>query len=1262
MTTYASFLRRCIVALLILTAMFSQETWALAGTTGGINGYVRASDGTPIANARVTVSSPSEVTSSSTDAAGHFAFLSLAPDTYSISSSKDEYQDISIAGITVFADQVQTVSVTMPKLLRTIAAVRTQAASSLVKSSVGGDIYNVDTAQMQKSAALGGGGNLDSAYSAIASVPGLVVGTGGAGWNQAVVVRGNNPWFTGFEYDGIPVNRAFDNYTASTASNLGLQELQVYTGGGPTSISSSGTSGFINQVMKTGTYPGYGLLTGGVAAEAFYHSARAEAGGATPNRNFSYYVGIGGYNQAFRYIDQSNGASLMSPGSAYATYGYLRSSFTSFGLEAICDPLTGVSPSPLAPFCLAPYSGLLAATNSIADRENVANLHFGIPRRNGQRDDIQLMGSASALDTHVYSSPNDMGLNAFTNAATGFPYCGLSGKDAGCAATGGQPNFLTYTDAVVYNLPFGTNIAPNGTALPTEHYYQPHSPSNRPPGAPIPNDLEDAYHNDTGVVKLQWTHPFDSRSFARVYGYTFYSDWTQAGAIEGAANPPNEYPATGVAPNYDLITHTVGGEFQYYNQITDKHLLQFTVNDTSAGVTRFNNTGYLNGTSPIGYISRDASGMYHCWDPSSGSEAPCAGAGSSAYKSTAAEGPTGFAAGGSPAADAGAYWATLWNGNTSGTFNIVKPNFISTSIADQWRPSDRWNINASLRWDRFAYNMPNADTAQNPFYAQIVQNYTCFNPATQSTLVAPLAPGQPAPPAAILTSGDCATALPNGLSAGYVHPNGKAQNGINAPLWTLSYPSTYAPATWEPRLSGTYTLSPDTVLRFSAGRYAEPPLSAAVNYLYAGGSGVNLWGGFMNLGFFSPFHPIAVQTSGQYDFSLEHRIHGTALSFKISPFYQQTSNWEQQQLIGQGFVTQVPVGKARNYGVETQVNVGDFNRDGLSGLLSFTWTQSQVQYQDLLGQNQVRTVVNTAIDNYNALTKSGGGAPCYTAFDPNTGTGGTPDGSCAASSILNPYYNSAPQAHFDPNGWYPQGLYTLEPGVNTDPVYYNSPYVLNLVLNYRHQKFSITPSLQLQAGAPYGAPLDVIGLDPRTCAANQGTTGITALSPKTNPLACDYTQFVGAGAAPEFGFLYIPNPQTGTFASIGRFTEPNNAILNMQLTYDVSPKISLMLTATNVWHTCFGGSSEPWTTAAYKPSSTVCGYQPSSLGYSGSYVSNMYNGTSPTDTAANGVTVQPWQLRIVPAESEQHDRRILSLQLVSAGAGKTLERKAERTR
>ena len=103
----------------------------------------------------------------------------------------------------------------------------------------------------------------------------------------------------------------------------------------------------------------------------------------------------------------------------------------------------------------------------------------------------------------------------------------------------------------------------------------------------------------------------------------------------------------------------------------------------------------------------------------------------------------------------------------------------------------------------------------------------------------------------------------------------------------------------------------------------------------------------MNLGFYSPFHPIPGISSGQYDLSYEQHFRGTDMSFKLTPFYTWVSNWQQQTFIGSGFVTQVPVGVNRNQGVEFQFNKGDFTRNGLSGQLAFTYTNSKVMFQNI---------------------------------------------------------------------------------------------------------------------------------------------------------------------------------------------------------------------------------------------------------------------------------------------------------------------------
>ena len=314
-----SFTRALVASATLLAFIACQETWALAGTTGGLAGFVKDSSGAPVAGARIQAISPSQTASTTTDSGGHFALLSLAPDTYTLNIIKSGYQQTATAGEVVFADQTQQVSITLQKQLVTIAKVTATTAGSLVKSGVGGDLYSVNSAQAHAASPLGGGGNLNSAYSAMSSVPGIQVNVGGQGWTfNAAYVRGQSYSSTGYEYDGIPINRAFDNYNASTESSLGLQELQVYTGGGPSSVATAGTAGFINQVIKSGTFPGFAQANLGIGTPAFYHYGQVEVGGSTPDRNFSYYAAFSGTNQAFRFIDSDNGASFMEPGGIYS--------------------------------------------------------------------------------------------------------------------------------------------------------------------------------------------------------------------------------------------------------------------------------------------------------------------------------------------------------------------------------------------------------------------------------------------------------------------------------------------------------------------------------------------------------------------------------------------------------------------------------------------------------------------------------------------------------------------------------------------------------------------------------------------------------------------------------------------------------------------------------------------------------------------------------------------------------------------------------
>jgi hypothetical protein len=1265
-------------------AFLFQGTWALAGVSGGIAGVVHDDTGAPVAGATVTASSPSQTATGTTDASGHFVFLTLAPDTYTVRIERSGYQTIAQSGVTVLADQTQQLVLIAPRALKVIATAHTSAAA-LVKSGVGGDLYNVTPAQIQAETALGGGGNLNSAYSAISAVPGVFVPTGGMGWNQVVEIRGELPWTTGFEYDGVPVNRAFDQYNSSTESNLGLQELQVYTGGGPVGVSSNGVSGFINQVIKTGTYPGFASLEGGVAAEAFYHEAKFEAGGATPDRNFSYYVGISGYDQAFRNGDQQNGGDYAAAGSVYDSYAPMFNGLltaTGQGVMALCNPNqdfifgTAIPATSHAPGCYsyaAPYD---ANTSFITDRENVLNLHFGIPRADGQRDDIQALWSDSAMQSFINNSPidNGPGVNQYTLNNTGNVY-----------APG--VNYPYYADATVYNLPFGTQVNPGTGVLgtPYQYYYQPNSPTNRAFDAPIPYGTEDHTHNDVGILKLQWTHPFGDAAYMRVYAYSMFTDWnwdfphTAFGYFFGTGAPGD--------PDYDLITHTAGGEIAFADQINDQNLVQLTGNYITATTSRWNNTGFIpavygdsyqcdtggnafNGgcastpanvalalancgtatvtarspggwgpytpnpvcsnarSSPIGLVSYSG-GAWTCWSTTTMTPTSCIttiDTGGGDYQSNAYDNATfGEPVVTGAALAAGAKYVSLWQGNAEAAWNKVSPQFFNVNLSEDWRPNDKWLVDVAARYDNYNYLLHNTNTLWNSFYAQILQDYACVNPATDHALLTPLVPGSAPPPT---------PAYYSTCPVGYVHPNGIGGH----PLFTDVSPSHYDIYFWSARFAATYTSDPNTVWRISAGRFTQPPLTAAVQYENASGNNLAQWGGFMSDGFLSPFHAIAGESSAQYDFSLEHHFAGSGASIKITPFYTYASNWEQQTFIGANYVTQIPVGVYRTYGVEFALQDGDFASNGLSGELTFTYTNAALKYQPLLAQDQIQQY-NSAIGAFNCYTHTyytanaafcnkdypnlaaaGGASPCYTSGAATACTGASPN------TILNPYYTMSPQPYLDTNGWY-QASEVAQPlyfgSVNgVDAASFSSPYVANLILNWRMGKLAITPSLQYQGGIYYGSPMDAQGVDPLSCGVNQGFGTGTATT--NSPYSCDYTTAGIAGISP-WGFLYVPNPQTGKFATLGQYQDPSIVVANIQATYDVSPKVRIVLTAASLWHTCFGGTQEPWT-SVYPAGAVTCGYSPNGSYVGGAPGQGYYVGASPS-AATNGVKPLPWELQ-----------------------------------
>jgi Carboxypeptidase regulatory-like domain/TonB dependent receptor len=1192
---------------LLLASALAIWPWpsvVIAGTTGSITGtVVDATSRAPIAGALVTATSPSQIARATTDSAGRFAFLSLAPDTYTLSAEHAGYDSQSIAGISVFADQSQPVPIALQRSLKQIARVTSRSSISPVRPGTGTDVYSVNPAVTAAAAPLGGGGGLNNAYSAIAAMPGAYVPPNQVGVNQTVYIRGGYYDQIGFEYDGIPINRSFDNYPGNAESTLGQQELQIYTGGGEADANATGLAGFINQVIKTGVYPGYAYLGGAIGTPTFYHDARLEAGGASPDRLFSYYVGISGTNQDFRYFDQFNGASL----SDTIPYGYWPAHITTLlpafypAVYPTCDN-DGTASNPIVikhlvtndPGCFGSYPSNYGQPSNLADREVVANFHVGVPhRRDSGRDDIQMLYMSSANFLQYYSSVDDAGPLGIGLVNSGIP--------------NQWPDFFTFPGSTSWLAPASTpKIAYMYPGSPTDRCANVNNVPNACPSdalVEVPNNFRDGRWDTASIAKLQYQKNLGSTAYVRLFGYTFYSNTNEA--------TPNGYGdnvSFGITNyQYEVDSHTSGLELQFADQLSD-HLLSGMVSYLTSDTLRYYNHNYFN--TPYQQVSNFTNGT-QCFATITtknyplGAPAPCNGPVSQGffnrpYGNFNSQDPcaAGELSPTSPACLDGATMLLTYLGN-SADINAVVPKLTDASLSDEWRPGDKWVINGSVRFENDTYGLADTNNPATNFWFSAAQKEFCVNPVTRQPIFIPQ------PPQSIYffqpyVAFNCPIDRSTGVPIQTVHPNGT--DGI---LLTNVYPSSYTQSYVEPRISGTYTVDPDTVLRASAGRYAQQPQNYEIQYNTLQPNLAATLLGFIPFGFSSPLHEAQAQYSNNYDMSLEHHFKGTDLAVKVSPYYRWATNqlYETVNLPSLGVSPSFNAGTLRVDGVELLITKGDFDKNGFSGLFSYTYTNAA----EMWGNYPNSTVgpvsqYNQDIQEFNALTKAGGGAPCYanTAND-------TPAPSCPASSIRNPYYSMPLEPTLDPHGWYAPGL----------DYPYISPNTFSLILNYKHNRFAFTPAMSLQEGTTYGTPSDVQGLDPRACTANQGSLHI----PTNNPLNADYTScsfaITSDGTVP--GNLYIPNPQTGTFDTFGEFRQPWQFNLGLQMSYDFTPRVTGRVIVANLVNRCFGGSNTPWS-RAYPPNNSICGYVYNTF-YNGG---NFYNGSGPNDVAANGVRQNPY--------------------------------------
>ena len=221
----------------------------------------------------------------------------------------------------------------------------------------------------------------------MASVPGVNVPQGQQGWYQPVYIRGGDLDQVGWEFDGIPVNRSYDNAPQTFISSLGQQELQVYTGGTLPSADASGIAGYVNQVVKRGTVPGFADLSSASARRPIYNKVSAEAGGATAGSELLVVRRHAGS----RHVLTAISTTATVPEKPRFFYPLNTTFFGNSKVDAF-DP------------------GNTYGIASTHDRESVVNFHFGIPHKTASaRTIIQALWMTGYLLMPYYSSINDLG-------------------------------------------------------------------------------------------------------------------------------------------------------------------------------------------------------------------------------------------------------------------------------------------------------------------------------------------------------------------------------------------------------------------------------------------------------------------------------------------------------------------------------------------------------------------------------------------------------------------------------------------------------------------------------------------------------------------------------------------------------------------------------------------------------------------------------------------------------------------------------------
>ena len=408
-----------------------------------------------------------------------------------------------------------------------------------------------------------------------------------------------------------------------------------------------------------------------------------------------------------------------------------------------------------------------------------------------------------------------------------------------------------------------------------------------------------------------------------------------------------------------------------------------------------------------------------------------------------------------------------------------------------------------------------------------------------------------------------------------VHPDGKDGHL----LLSNSYPPSVADYAFTPQVGLTYTLNPDTVLRFSAGRIrartARPIKSSTTRKTTTSPTIFSRRSGSTATRRRSTIR--SVQYSDNYDASFERRFKGTDMSIKLTPYYRYATN----QIYS--------IGAAVRAGRRPELAGSNASTASRSSSRKATSTRTACrsslvhlyQRRREMGQlSRARAInpidpYNQDIANFNGLTKAGGGSQCYE----NDIHGNVyPDPKLHAAQ---PEVQSADSA-IRTTRCRRSRCSTATAGIPVGLDYaYLSPNVLSAIVNYKHNKFTITPALTFNEGRPTAIP-------PTSSASTRARARAT---PRLHQLA-DSRQESAAGRLHDLrsrghAERHVPGCALHSESADRRRStrsahsgSRSSSTSACRSAIELSPRVKGQRCCWRIsLNACFGGSSEPWTQA-----------------------------------------------------------------------------------